>query len=338
MYNLICRFHFSVDDIIHQTNVERNTTFAADGLSLSPGQSYYFTVIAYNSVGLHSSASSDGFIIDLDKPVSGVLYNTYRYRNYAWQSSTDIFELSWKGFLDHDSGIESYYVALVEDSENQPFVANFSHVSLQTAVKLKHLNLEHGKMYFGAVKGVDAVGHESDVVFSKSKLVDATPPMAYKCENSNLIFEMQTNETDKAMLEFPATFLPDAMYTVSGSVHENNFFPNIKFSIEQNVAKNMPLESTHDGRLQFHYAFYPNFQGTFSVVLETDSSATVFEEVSFTKCDVSPVEDDSDALTVKQISDNSFTAGIKAIDPESAIKSVSYIHLCCYDNAITFFK
>ena len=323
-FSSIVRLYISADNIVHQRNIGLNTTLDVLELTLSAGHQYYFTVIAYNNVGLHTTVSSDGFIVDIDRPIGGVVYNTYKYRNYPFHPSTDTFELSWNGFLDHDSGIQSYYAAILEDSESKAFAVNFTHVSLQTSLTLTDLNLEHGKRYFGAVKGLDAVGHESNVIHSQSKLVDATAPTPYKCENTVLIYEMQNNKEQNALIEFSITVEPKFTYTVTGSVTQNSHYPTIRFTIEQNLARVMPLTSTHDGHLLFHYSFYPSFQGSFNATFESDSTSFYIRDMHVTKCKISVVEDDSDALVVRQISEESFTALVKAIDPESAIKRVSY--------------
>ena len=44
-------------------------------LNLLPGIQYYVNIIAYSYGGLHTTVSSDGFMIDHLVPVSGMVYD-----------------------------------------------------------------------------------------------------------------------------------------------------------------------------------------------------------------------------------------------------------------------
>lgn len=58
-----------------------NVIFTAIGLALPGGQKFYFTVTAVNNVGVLTIDVSDGFYVDLDNPIAGVVYNTDKQRN-----------------------------------------------------------------------------------------------------------------------------------------------------------------------------------------------------------------------------------------------------------------
>ena len=155
-----------------QRNVGLQTRIDVTDLNLFAGQHYYFTVTAYNRAGLHTVLSSDGFIVDLDGPAAGVVYNTDRNRNLAVQSDTSTFHLTWHGFIDLESGVKGYYVALFEDSESDTIVHEFTYVDIKTTVTLTNLTLKHGKRYYGALRAINTGELSSDNVVSKAKLID----------------------------------------------------------------------------------------------------------------------------------------------------------------------
>ena len=45
------------------------------GIKLTPGVVHYTNVIAYNYAGAHTTASSDGFMIDSNSPALGIVYD-----------------------------------------------------------------------------------------------------------------------------------------------------------------------------------------------------------------------------------------------------------------------
>ena len=45
------------------------------GLQLTPGVVHYTNVIAYNYAGAHTTATSDGFVVDSILPKSGIVYD-----------------------------------------------------------------------------------------------------------------------------------------------------------------------------------------------------------------------------------------------------------------------
>ena len=300
-----------------------NTSMHTTGLDLSPGQRYFFTVTAYNNVGLHTTVSSDGFVVDIDKPISGVVYNTDTYRNYGMQSSSNSFSLSWQGFLDHDSGIHTYLIALLEDAVNQSVIRGFKNVSMQTSVTITDLRLKLGRKYFGAVKAIDAAGHESDVINSLPKLVDTTPPTAYICRDRMLLYDEQYSISAATKIEFSNNFKINNIYTITGRVKQVVNQVRVKVMVAKKIGKVLPLVRSHDGASEFYFSFLSEFQGIHNVTLKIDSVASFSFDITLYKCKVMTAEDHDGALTVHQLSNNLFKASIKAVDLESGIKLVS---------------
>ena len=311
------------DDVVVNTNVKLNVTFEVTGLLLLPGHKYYITVTAYNNVGLHTTISSDGFIVDQHPPVAGVVYNTYSYKNYGMQSGTDSLGLSWQGFLDHDSGIFSYFVAVFEVSDNDTVVLNFTDVGFQTSVILTNLSLEHGKSYCGAVKAIDAANHESETVYSKRKLIDSTPPIAYRCRDKSVLYDTEFNTTDSSSVIIPANLDAYAVYLVTGSVRQTTRPLTVRIIVGQTFRKIIPLEKLHDGNVIFKTSFTSKSDENRHISLMIDSVYPVAGVTTLYRCYVSPMDDKTEALNIKQVSPSTFIARFGVQDIESGIKRVS---------------
>ncbi|OWF42246.1 Hemicentin-1 [Mizuhopecten yessoensis] len=163
-------------------NVEKVTNFTWTGLELHPGSRYYITVTAVNTQNLSSTYSSDGFVVDTERPLPGTVFNTKNFKNHQSQSSTDTLEASWNGFMDRHSHIHQYKVAVVDTEVNSTSLS-FQSVGRVTKVTIPGLHLFHGRSYKIAVKAVDMSGQESEEVYSTSIIIDSSPPVAYQCDN-----------------------------------------------------------------------------------------------------------------------------------------------------------
>lgn len=281
---------------------------------------------AFNNVGLHTTISSDGFVVDISKPVVGVVYNTEKYRNYAVQSLVDSFNVSWHGFTDHDSAIKSYHVALIEDTPNETVIVDFSDVQLQTSTVLNGLNLEHGKRYLAAVKAEDAAGHISSVVYSDSKLVDTTGPTPYKCRDRTILYKTSaSNSSDTESLSFYAGFDVKKIYIITGSLVSTAQHLQMKLIVGHQVGNFLSLEKAHDRILNFHFSFFSNLKGTLRVKLELNTNLWDSLNFAFSECDVLLAATDDTEVTVRQLSSTLFKASIHVMDPESGIKRVGML-------------
>ena len=49
------------------------TFISLSASQLSPGVRFYAVVQAYNSAGLHTTETSDGFIVDVEPPLTGIV-------------------------------------------------------------------------------------------------------------------------------------------------------------------------------------------------------------------------------------------------------------------------
>lgn len=80
---------------------------------IARGQRYYVTVKATNSAGVITSLTSDGVTVDDTPPISGIVVDGM-VSDVDYVNGEDDISARWFDFVDFESGIESYEVALCD--------------------------------------------------------------------------------------------------------------------------------------------------------------------------------------------------------------------------------
>jgi hypothetical protein len=111
-------------------------------MPLEHGTRYYVTVRAWNEAGLQTTVVSDGFMIDVTPPVSGVVFNTGLHSNAHAQSSTTAISASWHGFEDSESGVRSYHVTVYDVINSTAPIMPFQDMGVQGSCSLT-VSLQH---------------------------------------------------------------------------------------------------------------------------------------------------------------------------------------------------
>lgn len=115
-------------DLVKETELINNSTSIRYFLSkpIMNGYRYFVTVKATNGAGVTSLLKSDGVMVDDTPPTSGsVVDGLGSDRNYV--NGEDDVSASWSAFMDLESGIDSYKVALCHERNlsncPQPFTS-----------------------------------------------------------------------------------------------------------------------------------------------------------------------------------------------------------------------
>ncbi|KAK3612504.1 hypothetical protein CHS0354_024474, partial [Potamilus streckersoni] len=147
--------------------------------NIIPSTRYYANIQAYGKSGLHTTVSSDGFMIDVDPPEPGVVYDGQGWRDMEFQNSSEDVSASWHSFSDIHSGISHYmWCSTTETESSTCSIRSWLDVSLFTyRSHTPNPSLENGIRIIHKVYAVDAVGHMSVVVESDGVTVDSTAPM-----------------------------------------------------------------------------------------------------------------------------------------------------------------
>ena len=166
---------FGNDTIVLTRAVESKGNLTQANLSLVPGARYISQITCTNADGFSSASSSDGVIIDVTPPNSGLVHDgSSLLSDIQFQFSTTAVEAVWEPFRDHESGVVKYRWGLGTSPDNVD-VLNFTDVGLMTSAKMDNLTLIHGERYFVTVEATNGAGMTSHG-WSDGFLIDISPP------------------------------------------------------------------------------------------------------------------------------------------------------------------
>ena len=159
-------------------------SYTRTGLSLTVGQTYYFSVKAINGVGLSGSAtSSNGVTIvsgtDTTPPSAPPAVRDGTGADISTTSSTTQLSANWDASTDNESGISGYQYAIGTSAGGTQTV-NFTSLGNVTTVTKTGLTLTVGQTYYFSVKAVNGAGLTGSATNSNGQTVvtDSTPPSA----------------------------------------------------------------------------------------------------------------------------------------------------------------
>ena len=302
-------------------NIGLQTRKSFRGLHLSHGIQYYFTVVAYNNVGLHTTLTSDGFVVDNEPPVAGVVFNTDRHTDSSYQTSNTTFSLSWHGFVDHHSGIKSYYVALGEHDTDEPIV-NFTNVGLLSHYTFKNLTLEQGKSYQAFVKASDAAGHFSNVTITRKRQIDTTPPEGFICTHFYTLSNITATLTgQRKVVSFSNDMTKNVFYQISGRVDGKTTDTRALLSINRFHLR-LPMTINHDSSQEFQYSFLSPLSGHHELEITFDSAKPLNVQAKLSTC-TQDIQNNSSVVEVVRIGTGALAVTINIKDNESYITKVN---------------
>ncbi len=124
-------------DLVNETQLDHNSTLARSVLTkpIMNGQRYYVTVKATNGAGVTTSLTSDGVTVDGTPPISGTVIDGMA-SDVDYVNGEDDIRARWVDFVDLESGIESYEVALCDARNLSSCPQLFTAVGLVTNVTI----------------------------------------------------------------------------------------------------------------------------------------------------------------------------------------------------------
>ncbi|XP_060580924.1 uncharacterized protein LOC132737608 [Ruditapes philippinarum] len=170
------------------------------GLSYEENTKYYTVVQAFNPAGLHTISVSDGFMLDLDAPTSGIVMDGLFLVDKHASPNSSYVQSFWHGFSDIGSGIETYeYCVSSGVEEGTCDIQPLSEVGIATRIQITPKDsLGQGSIVRGEVRARDVIGHTSKLVSSNGLIIDSTPPIRVKSElcQPNILFSSFFEESD----------------------------------------------------------------------------------------------------------------------------------------------
>ncbi|KAL9987460.1 hypothetical protein ACROYT_G001773 [Oculina patagonica] len=164
-------------DLVKETQLDQDNTFVFMVLTkpIVNGQRYYVTVKATNGAGVTTSVTSDGVLVDDSPPISGTVIDG-SVLDVDYVNSEDDVSARWSDFVDEESGIESYEVALCTVWNISLCPQPFTAVGNTTNITIAGLDLESGVQYKFIVRAINGAGVKVEA-FSTGFTVDFTPPI-----------------------------------------------------------------------------------------------------------------------------------------------------------------
>ncbi|KAI8510730.1 hypothetical protein Bbelb_116460, partial [Branchiostoma belcheri] len=147
------------------------------GLTLEPNVKYYSNVRAFNHAGMHTTVSSDGVLVDIERPTAGVVQDGFGLHDADYQNSSCRVAASWHGFSDLQSFIH-HYTCCFGTAPGRDDVWPCEDVRLRLSLTREiPCTLQNGTSYYTTVYAVDAAGLRSPPAVSDGVTVDTTAPV-----------------------------------------------------------------------------------------------------------------------------------------------------------------
>lgn len=297
--------------------------------TMTPGTTYFFTVIARNRMGLETTAISDGILVDIDSPTPGAVYNTKQFRNALHQFSTSSLSTSWHGFEDHQSSIKYFEVSIIE-TVSRTQINRTERVLFSNDYTFRNLHLQHNKSYGIRVRAFDFLQHFSPYVTSHPIKIDSTPPIGVQCEKfDDLYLEVPAIENQKSFLHSTTTVVSsvvslkkNTIYKISVDVLKELHFKMVYFQLGNEVM-NLYLSLNADSSYSSKHQFMSLYEGEVNLKIIFASRHDIMEEdivIRLQQCSFSSVS--QSPLIIRQINPGLLSVCSFIWDPESDIEKV----------------
>ena len=163
---------------LNWTTLGNVTTVTKTGLSLTNGQTYYFSVKAVDNLGLAGNATnSNGQTVDTTAPSAPANVRDGAAADIAYTTSTTQLTANWDASADAESGISGYQYAIGTTAGGTQTV-NWTSLGNVTTVTKTGLTLSNGQTYFFSVQAVNGAGLTGSATNSNGQKVDSTAPSA----------------------------------------------------------------------------------------------------------------------------------------------------------------
>lgn len=167
------------DDVIACTEMKDTNHSSLSGLSLNDNTEYYTVLKVTTSLGVVSTAISDGFTVDLSPPDIGAVFDGKYFNDEYGHTLSSSSYVRVFGFNDPQSGIKSFQTkASFSNGEEE---SSYTDNEIARIIKLEHMELEQGNTSYVSVIASNAAGISSTPVTSSGSVYDSTPPMIHEC-------------------------------------------------------------------------------------------------------------------------------------------------------------
>ena len=144
--------------------------------------------MASSPTGLRAVSISDGFAVDVSPPITGTVLDSYLYIDRVAQPNNDTYLVRWYGFVDRETSIDYYELAIGDDLNNPPTSTQYINVELNLKFSISGLTLTAGLKYYAYVTAVNQIGRSSPPAISDGLVIDDSRPTVVKCAHRSVNF------------------------------------------------------------------------------------------------------------------------------------------------------
>ncbi|WAR06111.1 hypothetical protein MAR_021480 [Mya arenaria] len=255
------------------TNINASVTkYDTTGAKYKENTRYFSVVQAFNYAGLHTTVSSDGFMLDTEKPDGGTVNDGIVLHDVQFLNSSNQLSSFWYGFSDAISGIDHYEHCVSSlkykgRCDKQPLI----NVGLWTYLERKsHEEFIQGDVLFSEVRAYDMAGQISDLVASDGVIIDRTPPLrvTYVLSDENLVrngsFEYAANSSLQCE-DLPNSFWNGHNSCLKAIKAHNLPHGNSYLLLQGSVSQEIIVEHSGKFKLQFFTSNMPTELAQMSV-------------------------------------------------------------------------
>ncbi|WAR05722.1 hypothetical protein MAR_021091 [Mya arenaria] len=279
------------------TNINASVTkYDITGAKYKENTRYFSVVQAFNHAGLHTTLSSDGFMLDNEKPEGGTVNDGIVLHDVQFLNSSNQLPSFWYGFSDAISGIDHYeHCVSSQKYKGRCDIQPFINVGLWAYVERKSQEeFIQGAILFSEVRAYDMAGHISDLVASDGVLIDRTPPLrvTYILSDENLVrngsFEYAANSSLQCE-DLPNSFWNGHNSCLKAIKAHNLPHGNSYLLLQGSVSQEIIVEHSGKFKLQFYTSNRPtkltqmSVQDGYVVVNETKHVFLMHKKPSLTE-------------------------------------------------------
>ena len=173
--------------VMYRSILPYQVTYNFDELNLTKGVKYFSTVKCVNAVGLQSSMSSNGIIMDSTPPVlRHINIGGKHHEGSFYTRQGSLLFAAWK-FTDFQSGVIKYTISILHMQNKTQIVGKWVFFGNQTSeyFHLRKSDLRHKQRYVLSVTAFNGAGLSSTAM-SSSFLVDGTSPICTNVYDATL--------------------------------------------------------------------------------------------------------------------------------------------------------
>ncbi|XP_061196785.1 uncharacterized protein LOC133205060 [Saccostrea echinata] len=306
------------DDIIRRKWMGNLGELCLATTNMTAGVDYVFSVTAQDEAGMTTTIDSTPFKIDNTPPITGKVFNTDKYRDTRYSSSTTSLTASWHGFKDDSSHISQFQFRVRNKNSSLNTSQDIRNTTYSTSVVINDIHLKQGERYVIDVRALDGAGQFSKFISSRPILLDSTPPVGFLCEQKT------TKKVNFTVLsefaEFTFNVEPNIAYTFTFKLKER--LPKTLIFVINNKTEVMSFDLTNGVEMLSEYRLISSEPRSEHFKL-ISKNVEIFDnfDIDISECNLN-VENGFGVIELQELHPSVLKVSTNIYDPESGIKSI----------------